>query len=500
MERLRTDHRVTVCADAPRATVRAECVGGHEEGRSGDLKAMISKARKVELGWRMLEAHVAAGRGGVDYDAVLLARTDLSYPPPPSTWPGPPRPTRSSSPRARTCPSTTSSPSADRGGSGPTRRPTATARRRRAARAHGKAVPIGDHFCGKLERSLVPAIRSRVPDDKFRRFWFQYWIVRGYQIPYFEEHHDLAYRTWGSPCCWQRLNWAQPAMSLSVLVDLNTTCLVDPNVLGKHDKNSRPARRRPRAVAAQRRQRRARRPPGGGNATVVRFGAVDESGLRVAGRGWGRVLARWRCAKQMKIAVLGGSMTRGGNLAKRHNDKTKAWPARLLSKLRSSLGAGVTLHNACEPASSLGCPGAEVRAGGGWSLRRDRPDKPPGWIVNATATATSELSIVVPAATSGTGRPRYLASYEGMGSVTATFATIDVEKIKCNELICAGDDECAAYAAAPGSKAESLAVVRQFKVACHNHAMVWNPVVVKLRPDPGDRGKFKPSPSSRAKT
>ncbi|KAH8046274.1 hypothetical protein JL722_13747 [Aureococcus anophagefferens] len=95
-----------------------------------------------------------------------------------------------------------------------------------------------------------------------------------------------------------------------------------------------------------------------------------------------------------------------------------------------------------------------------------------------------------------------------MGSVTATFATIDVEKIKLNELICAGDDECAAYAAAPGSKvrvsavdtvalnatwpqAESLAVVRQFKVACHNHAMVWNPVVVKLRPDPGDRGKFK---------
>ncbi|KAH8094416.1 hypothetical protein JL720_4417 [Aureococcus anophagefferens] len=519
MERLRTDHRVTVCADAraPRKVRR----GGHEEGRSGDLKAMISKARKVELGWRMLEAHVAAGRGGVDYDAVLLARTDLSYPPQPFDM-------------------------------------------ARAAAADALLIPAD---------------------------------------PLLEEHHDFAYRTWGSPCCWQRLNWAQPAMSLSVLVDLNTTCLVDPNVLGKHDKNSvrwprggsvdllkcrfagsycdfkkypssckdakgpppgpdhylpeelpRPARggapaKSPPAKAA------ASRPPGGGNATVVRFGAVDESGLRVAGRGWGRVLARWRCAKQMKIAVLGGSMACGGNLAKRHNDKTKAWPARLLSKLRSSLGAGVTLHNACEPASSLGwCvsllsthvpPGTDVvvvdysqndnrptiedareggaavdelvRAGGGWSLRRDRPDKPPGWIVNATATATSELSIVVPCGHTGTVGLEYLRSYEGMGSVTATFATIDVEKIKLNELICAGDDECAAYAAAPGSKvrvsavdtvalnatwpqAESLAVVRQFKVACQNYAMMWNPVVVKLRPDPGDRGKFKLSPSSRAKT
>ncbi|KAH8043690.1 hypothetical protein JL722_15063 [Aureococcus anophagefferens] len=66
MERLRTDHRVTVCADAPRR--HEKCVEADtKKGRSGDLKAMISKARKVELGWRMLEAHVAAGRGGVDY-------------------------------------------------------------------------------------------------------------------------------------------------------------------------------------------------------------------------------------------------------------------------------------------------------------------------------------------------------------------------------------------------------------------------------------------------
>ncbi|KAH8064271.1 hypothetical protein JL722_1130 [Aureococcus anophagefferens] len=158
MERLRTDHRVTVCADA--AAPRKVRRGGHEEGRSGDLKAMISKARKVELGWRMLEAHVAAGRGGVDY-ALAVGR-----------------------PRWLRAYATAYSHCASSG----------------AARAlYGKAVPIGDHFCGKLERSLVPAIRSRVPDDKFRRFWFQYWIVRGYQIPYFEEHHDFAYRTWGRP-------------------------------------------------------------------------------------------------------------------------------------------------------------------------------------------------------------------------------------------------------------------------------------------------------------
>jgi hypothetical protein len=57
----------------------------------------------------------------------------------------------------------------------------------------------------------------------------------------------------------------------------------------------------------------------------------------------------------MKIAVLGGSMTCGGNLAKSDKDKKgKAWPSQLLAKLRSSLGAGVSLHNACVPASSLG--------------------------------------------------------------------------------------------------------------------------------------------------
>ncbi|KAH8059351.1 hypothetical protein JL722_5373 [Aureococcus anophagefferens] len=61
-------------------------------------------------------------------------------------------------------------------------------------------------------------------------------------------------------------------------------------------------------------------PPAGGNATVVRFGAVDESGLASPG-GAGGVLAKWRCAKRMKIAVLGGSMTCGGNLAKSDEDK-----------------------------------------------------------------------------------------------------------------------------------------------------------------------------------
>ncbi|KAH8072336.1 hypothetical protein JL721_3602 [Aureococcus anophagefferens] len=778
MERLRTDHRVTVCADAPRR--HEKCVEADtKKGRSGDLKAMISKARKVELGWRMLEAHVAADRGGVDYDAVLLARTDLSYPPQPFDM------ARAAAADALLIPAGADMPLNDQFAVGRPRwlRAYATAYsyciESAAARAlYGKAVPIGDHFCGKLERSLVPAIRSRVPDDKFRRFWFQYWIVRGYQIPYFEEHHDFAYRTWGSPCCWQRLNWAQPAMSLNVLVDLNTTCLVDPNVLGKHGKKSvrwprgrsvdllkcrfagsycdfkkypssckdgkgpppgpryylpeelpsastRPRGKRatgttdPRIQRAppypSRRDARARKrlaeldtqgaklaeataqvehrlgevlealngtdrshgtdattapppaaasrpakaaacaaPPGGGNATVVRFGAVDESGLRVAGRGWGRVVAKWRCAKQMKIAVLGGSMTwrqpreaaqrqdqglaraapfeaaveprrgrhapqrvragvvpglvreppvddapgtdvvvvdysqndnrptiedaREGGAAVDELDHDGLWPAgELLGNARldglwrapaakggdvdhhpgvpahefvagaahaavlalvrraergdgavvpdwapaggtlasanelaelSACSLGMAAHHVAADIEAAASPGAEVRAGGGWSLRRDREGKPPGWIVNATATATSELAIVVPCGVARTVGLEYLRSYEGMGSVTATFATIDVEKIKFNELICAGDDECAAYAAAPGSKvrvsavdtvalnatwpqAESLAVVRQFKVACHNHDMVWNPVVVKLRPDPGDRGKFK---------
>ncbi|KAH8059350.1 hypothetical protein JL722_5372 [Aureococcus anophagefferens] len=95
-----------------------------------------------------------------------------------------------------------------------------------------------------------------------------------------------------------------------------------------------------------------------------------------------------------------------------------------------------------------------------------------------------------------------------MGSARVSFTTIDVEKDKFNELICAGDDECAAYAAAPNSKtrvkvsavetaslnatwpqAESLAVVRQFKVKCRNYRMVWNPVVVSSSSSPPSRAR-----------
>ncbi|KAH8043689.1 hypothetical protein JL722_15062 [Aureococcus anophagefferens] len=507
---------------------------------------------------------------------------------------------------------------------------------------YGKAVPIGDHFCGKLERSLVPAIRSRVPDDKFRRFWFQYWIVRGYQIPYFEEHHDFAYRTWGSPCCWQRLNWAQPAMSLSVLVDLNTTCLVDPNVLGKHDKNSV---RWPRGGSVDLLKCRfagsycdfkkypssckdAKGPPPGPDhylpeeLPVGAYEAPREAAYDDGPRSGG---GSWRCAKQMKIAVLGGSMACGGNLAKRHNDKTKAWPARLLSKLRSSLGAGVTLHNACEPASSLGwCvsllsthvpPGTDVvvvdysqndnrptiedaREGGAavdeldhdglwpasellgnarldglWRApaaraatstttracprtsssptrraRRSRssgaergdgavvPDWAPAGGTLASANEPAELSacslgmaahhVAADAERGEPGRrgpraaagPRaHPARGRGDGAVVPDWAPAGGTLASANELAelsacslgmartsspptlrprrarrpgpVSAVDTVALNATWP--QAESLAVVRQFKVACQNYAMMWNPVVVKLRPDPGDRGKFK---------
>ena len=466
MDRLRTDHRVTVCADTPRA--HAVCV--EADARKVEIPArMISKARKVELGWRMMQAHVAAHRGGQDYDAVLLARTDLSYPPQPFDM------AKAAAVDALLIPAGADMPLNDQLAVGRSRwlEAYATAYSHcaasSAARAlYGKAIPIVNHPCGKLERSLVPAIRSRVPDEHFRRFWFQYWIVRSNQIDYFEEHNAFVYRTWASPCCWQRLNWAQPSMSLEVLVDLNTTCLVHPRNIFKHDKNSvrwpkggsvdllkcryaggycnvkkypstckdakgpppgpnhylpeelpvgvyeipaeasygtavehGPARRQELVRASEakvdahftrakrlRRQNRKRAPTWktlpseameeddtvttaplpaesapaesppvarspvarphaefppaasprvapascaspleGGNATVVRFGAVDERGLRVAGRGWGRVLARWRGRKQMKIAVLGGSMTCGGNLAKLHtgpktNDST----------------------------------------------------------------------------------------------------------------------------------------------------------------------------------
>ena len=40
-------------------------------------------------------------------------------------------------------------------------------------------------------------------------------------------------------------------------------------------------------------------------------------------------------------------------------------------------------------------------------------------------------------------------------------------------------------------QAESLAVVKQFRVSCRNYAMWWNPVVVTVKPDPADQGKFK---------
>ena len=84
-----------------------------------------------------------------------------------------------------------------------------------------------------------------------------------------------------------------------------------------------------------------------------------------------------------------------------------------------------------------------------------------------------------------------------MGSVSISFKTIHVDKVKFNELICADDTECAAYATAPRSsplvssiemrklnatwpQAESLAVVKQFRVSCRNYAMWWNPVVVTV--------------------
>ena len=157
---------------------------------------------------------------------------------------------------------------------------------------------------------------------------------------------------------------------------------------------------------------------------------------------------------------------------------------------------------------AAGDPSAEVRASGGWVLKRDRPTKPPGWIVDGAADESSELVFVVPCGGARTIGLEFLMSYERMGSVSISFKTIHVDKVKFNELICADDTECAAYATAPRSsplvssiemrklnatwpQAESLAVVKQFRVSCRNYAMWWNPVVVTVKPDPADQGKFK---------
>lgn len=88
------------------------------------------------------------------------------------------------------------------------------------------------------------------------------------------------------------------------------------------------------------------RPSAIGNVTI------DASGLTNAGGGWGQIAKRAGC---LRLVVLGGSMTCGGNLvANSKGARLKlAWPGLLETKLRRSFGRGVVVLNKCTGASSL---------------------------------------------------------------------------------------------------------------------------------------------------
>lgn len=239
MDQLRQDHRMNVCTIKPKTHKICVEADTRPPKRLKINLALLSKSRKIELGWRMMQAHVAADRGGVEYDAVLIARMDMGYPPQPFDM------AKAAAADALLIPAGADMPINDQLAVG---RPkwleayataySYCATSAVAKRMYDKNLAVISHPCSRLSASLVPAIRNRVPDEHFRRFWFQMWILRGDQLNYFEQHNNFVYRTFNSPCCWQHLNWEQPSRSLSVLVDLNTTCQVNPSELAKHDTKS----------------------------------------------------------------------------------------------------------------------------------------------------------------------------------------------------------------------------------------------------------------------
>ncbi|KAK7248793.1 hypothetical protein SO694_00041233 [Aureococcus anophagefferens] len=194
-------------------------------------------------------------------------------------------------------------------------------------------------------------------------------------------------------------------------------------------------------------------PPAGGNATVVRFGAVDESGLRVAGRGWGRdhdglwpageLLGNARLAELWRARPPRAAASTATRRAARAFVAGAAHAAVLALVRRAERGDGAVVPDWAPGNGALSSPGelAELAA---CSLGMARATSPP----------------------TPTPRGARAPSYEHMGSARVSFTTIDVEKDKFNELICAGDGESRAYAA-PRAELEDAREARRCWRAGH---------------------------------
>ena len=70
--------------------------------------------------------------------------------------------------------------------------------------------------------------------------------------------------------------------------------------------------------------------------------------LTVLGGGWGSLAARLRGGPPVKVVIVGGSMTCGGDVAKRD-----AWPSVLSDHLRRLYGERVSVDDHCQAATSL---------------------------------------------------------------------------------------------------------------------------------------------------
>ena len=198
---------------------------GNQRTHSKNLH-VLSKARMNEVAWVLMKNYVAIGRGGSNYDLVVTTRMDLSYPPQPLDLQlafkidallipaggdlpvindqfalGRPRWLESYMTHYSLC------------------------RHRIAATTSNS--DLVNHPCASGS-SIIRSIQAHVPSKNFRRFWWQYWIIRLSHRDYFERYNETAYRTFASPCCWQSLNWKHPNPSTDVLVDLNTVCTVNP--------------------------------------------------------------------------------------------------------------------------------------------------------------------------------------------------------------------------------------------------------------------------------
>lgn len=228
VNKMQKEHNVRICNNAPRpheVCTMKDTTWGNQRTHSKNLH-VLSKARMNEVAWFLMKNYVAIGRGGSNYDLVVTTRMDLSYPPQPLDLQLAFKIDALLIPAGGDLPVIN-----DQFALGRPRWLEAymthysLCRHRIAATTSNS--DLVNHPCASGS-SIIRSIQAHVPNKNFRRFWWQYWIIRLSQRDYFERYNETAYRTFASPCCWQSLNWKHPNPSTDVLVDLNTVCTVNP--------------------------------------------------------------------------------------------------------------------------------------------------------------------------------------------------------------------------------------------------------------------------------